>query len=63
MKLSLKEHVHIICIQIIFLQVHSAYHGIVSLSFLGPKTWDLKPLDIKQYLDRQLSESLKVFKL
>ena len=39
------------------LQVHSAYHGTESLSFLGPKIWDLAPLELKQL------ESLEVFKL
>ena len=38
-------------------QVHSVYHGTESLSFLGPKIWDLVPLDFKQL------ESLEVFKL
>ena len=38
-------------------QVHSVYHGTESLSFLGPKIWDLVPLEFKQL------ESLKVFKL
>ena len=38
-------------------QVHSVYHGIESLSFLGRKIWDLVPLELKQ------SESLEVFKL
>ena len=38
-------------------QVHSVYHGTESLSFLGPKIWDLVPLQLKQ------SESLEVFKL
>ena len=38
-------------------QVHSVYHGAESLSFLGPKMWDLVPLELKQL------ESLKVFKL
>ena len=37
-------------------QVHSAYHGTESLSFLGPKIWELVPEDIKQ------SESLEIFK-
>ena len=38
-------------------QVHSVYHGTESLSFLGPKNWDLVPLELKQL------ESLEVFKL
>ena len=38
-------------------QVHSVYHGTESLSFLGPKIWDLVPLELKQL------ESLEVFKL
>ena len=38
-------------------QVHSVYHGTESLSFLGPKIWDLVPLELKQL------EILKVFKL
>ena len=29
-------------------QVHSVYHGTESLSFLGPKIWDLVPLELKQ---------------
>ena len=37
-------------------QVHSVYHGTESLSFLGPKIWELVPEDIKQ------SESLEIFK-
>ena len=37
-------------------QVHSVYHGTESLSFLGPKIWDLVPLEIKQ------SETLEIFK-
>ena len=37
-------------------QVHSVYHGTESLSFLGPKIWELVPEDTKQ------SESLKIFK-
>ena len=37
-------------------QVHTVYHGTESLSFLGPKIWDLVPLEIKQ------CESLEVFK-
>ena len=38
-------------------QVHSVYHGTESLSFVGPKIWDLVPLELKQL------ESLEVFKL
>ena len=38
-------------------QVHSVYHGTENLSFLGPKIWDLVPLELKQL------ESLEVFKL
>ena len=38
-------------------QVHSVYHGTELLSFLGPKIWDLVPLELKQL------ESLEVFKL
>ena len=38
-------------------QVHSVYHGTESLSFLGPKIWDLVSLELKQL------ESLEVFKL
>ena len=38
-------------------QVHSVYHGTESLSFLGPKIWDLVPLELKQL------ENLEVFKL
>ena len=38
-------------------QVHSVYHGTESLSFLGPKIWDLVPVQLKQ------SESLDSFKL
>ena len=38
-------------------QVHSVYHGTESLSFLGPKIWDLVPVKLKQ------SESLDSFKL
>ena len=30
------------------LQVHSVYHGTESLSFLGPKIWDLAQLELKQ---------------
>ena len=37
-------------------QVHSVYHGTESLSFLGPKIWELVPDDIKQ------SECLEIFK-
>jgi len=37
-------------------QVHSVYHGTESLSFLGPKIWELVPEDIKQ------SESFEIFK-
>ena len=37
-------------------QVHTVYHGTESLSFLGPKIWDLVPIDIKQ------SETLDIFK-
>ena len=37
--------------------VHSVYHGTESLSFLGPKIWDLVPLELKQL------ESREVFKL
>ena len=38
-------------------QVHSVYHGTESLSFLGPKIWDLVPLESKQL------ENLDAFKL
>ena len=38
-------------------QVHSVYHSTQSLSFLGPKIWDLVPVELKQ------SESLDSFKL
>ena len=38
-------------------QVHSAYHGTESLSFLGPKIWNLVPLELKQL------KSFDVFKL
>ena len=38
-------------------QVHSVYHVTESLSFLGPKIWDLVPVEFKQ------SESLDSFKL
>ena len=37
-------------------QVHSFYRGTESLSFLGPKIWELIPEDIKQ------SASLAIFK-
>ena len=37
-------------------QVPSVYHSTESLSFLGPKIWDLVPLELKQL------ESLEVFK-
>ena len=37
-------------------QENSLYHGIESLSFLGPKIWELVPEDAKQ------SESLRIFK-
>ena len=37
-------------------QVHSVYHGTKSLSFLGPKIWDLVPVELKQ------SDSLDSFK-
>ena len=37
-------------------QVHSVYHRTESLSFLGPKIWELVPVDTKQ------PESLKIFK-
>ena len=36
-------------------QVHAVYHGTESLSFLGPKMWELVPEDTKQ------SESLEIF--
>ena len=36
--------------------VHSVYRGTESLSFLGPKIWELVPEDAKQ------SESLEIFK-
>ena len=36
--------------------VHSDYHGTESLSFLGPKIWELVPEDAKQ------SESLHISK-
>ena len=35
--------------------VKSVYHGTESLSFRGPKTWDILPIDIKN------SESLREF--
>ena len=38
-------------------QVHSVYHGTESLSFLGPKFWDLVPLELKQL------KCLEIFKL
>ena len=38
-------------------KVHSVYHGTESLSFLGPKTWDLVPVELKQ------SETFYSFKL
>ena len=38
-------------------KVHSVYHGTESLSFLGPKIWDLVPVELKQ------SESLGSFKV
>ena len=38
-------------------QVHSVYYGTESLSFLGPKIWDLVPLELKQV------ETVKVLKL
>ena len=38
-------------------QVHSAYHRIESLSFLGPNIWDLLLLELKQL------KNLKVLKL
>ena len=38
-------------------KVHSVYHGTESLSFLGPKIWDLVPVELKQ------SEALYSFKL
>ena len=36
--------------------VHSVHHGTESLSFLGPKIWNLVPVELKQ------SESLDSFK-
>ena len=38
-------------------QAHSVYHGTESLSFLGPKIWDLVPLELKQL------ECFEIFKL
>ena len=38
-------------------KVHSVYHGTESLLFLGPKIWDLVPVELKQ------SETLHSFKL
>ena len=38
-------------------QVRSVYHGTKSSSFLGPKIWDLVPVELKR------SESLDSFKL
>ena len=38
-------------------RVHTVYHGTELLSFLGPKIWDLVPLELKQL------GSLEVFKL
>ena len=38
-------------------KVHSVYHGTESLLFLGPKIWDLVPVELKQ------SETLYSFKL
>ena len=38
-------------------QMHSLYHGTESLSFLGPKIWNLVPMKLKQ------SDSLDSFKL
>ena len=29
-------------------KVHSVYHGTKSLSFLGPKIWDLAPVESRQ---------------
>ena len=37
-------------------KVCSVYHGTESLSFLGPKIWDLVPLEMKQ------AENLESFK-
>ena len=38
-------------------QVHPFYHSTKSLSFLGPKIWDLVPLELTEM------ESLEIFKL
>ena len=38
-------------------KVHYVYHGTESLSFLGPKIWDLIPVELKQ------SDTLYSFKL
>ena len=38
-------------------KVYSVYQGTESLSFLGPKIWDLVPVELKQ------SETLYSFKL
>ena len=38
-------------------QLHSVHHGNESLSFLGPKIWELVPEDTKQ------SKSLEIFKI
>ena len=38
-------------------QVHSVYHGNKSIQFLGPKIWDLVPVELKH------SESLDSFKI
>ena len=35
-------------------QVHSVYHNTESLSFLGPKIWDLVPLELKQLESREV---------
>ena len=32
-------------------QVNSVYHGTESLSFPGPKIWDLVPLEIKELVN------------
>ena len=37
-------------------QVYSVYHGTESLSFWGPKIWELVPLEIKE------SETIDIFK-
>ena len=37
-------------------RVHSVYHGTESLSYLGPKIWDLVPYEVKA------SNSLDIFK-